>query len=130
MRSRCTNPNTPSWADYGGRGITICDRWLNSFEDFFTDVGHRPTPRHSLDRIEVNGNYEPGNVRWAIPETQGRNKRDNHIVVVGEEKLTLADAADRATVPYNTFLYRIKRGWSVEDAISLPAQRGVRPHAA
>ena len=130
MRSRCTNPNTPHWEDYGGRGIRVCERWLNSFETFFKDVGPRPTPRHSLDRIEVDGDYEPGNVRWAVPEVQGRNKRKNRIVVIDGSEMTLAEAVERAPVPYNTVLYRIKRGWSVEDAITRPAKKGVRPHAA
>lgn len=130
MRSRCTNPNTPLFEAYGGRGISVCERWLRSFEDFFSDVGPRPSSRHSLDRVDVNGNYEPGNVRWALPETQGRNKRENHIVTVKGRRMTLADAVEISPVPYNTVLYRLKRGWKIEDAVSLPAKKGHRPHAA
>ena len=65
MVQRCTNPNKERFPIYGGRGIKVCDRWLNSFEDFAKDVGEPPSPKHSLDRIDSDGNYEPGNVRWA-----------------------------------------------------------------
>lgn len=79
MIQRCTNPNVKAFKDYGGRGIRVCDKWLNSFEDFLADIGERPSLKHSLDRYPNNdGNYEPGNVRWATTQEQSRNKRDNH----------------------------------------------------
>jgi|SRR5580698_3910062 hypothetical protein len=77
MKRRCFDSKSHNWASYGGRGITVSPRWLgeDGFEKFRRDVGKRPSRKHSLDRIEVNGNYEPGNVRWATPKMQANNKR-------------------------------------------------------
>jgi len=130
MKTRCYDENTPYFEIWGGRGIKVCDRWLTSFEDFLSDAGARPSRHHSLDRIDVNGDYEPGNVRWALQKTQCRNQRRNHLVTLRGKAMTLADAVDAAPVPYNTVLYRLKRGWSIEDAVRLPARKGYRPHAA
>jgi hypothetical protein len=74
MRDRCTNAMHHAWDRYGGRGIKVCDRWLNSFEAFLEDVGERPGLAFSIDRIDPDGNYEPGNCRWADRVTQGRNR--------------------------------------------------------
>lgn len=74
MRMRCTNPKEIGFKRYGERGISVCKRWLNSFVDFYSDVGPKPTPKHSLDRIDNDGNYEPGNVRWATATEQARNR--------------------------------------------------------
>lgn len=75
MKQRCSNPRGSGWEDYGGRGITVCNRWRDSFENFLADMGERPDAEHSLDRIDPNGNYEPGNVRWATRKVQCANKR-------------------------------------------------------
>jgi hypothetical protein len=72
---RCTNPNNRAWKDYGGRGITVCDAWRYDFEAFFSHVGKKPTPEHSIDRKNNDRGYEPGNVRWATPTEQANNKR-------------------------------------------------------
>jgi hypothetical protein len=126
MKSRCDNPRTPGF-DYGGRGIKVCARWRDSFQNFFADLGPRPSPSHSVDRIDSNGNYEPSNCRWATPKEQGRNTRTNHLVIVGGREMTLAEAVETAPVPYNTVLYRLKRGWDLDDALSRPAKKGFRP---
>lgn len=75
LKARCLNPHTHNYTDYGGRGITICERWMSSFETFLSDMGKRPSPSHSLDRREVNGNYEPSNCRWATKKEQTDNRR-------------------------------------------------------
>jgi hypothetical protein len=126
MISRCENPNTPRFEHYGGRGIKISARWRSSFSAFLEDMGRRPSPRHSVDRVDVNGDYEPSNCRWATQTQQMRNFRGNRLVTLRGVTMTLADACDLAPVPYNTVLYRIKRGWPVDDAVMRPQQKGVR----
>lgn len=83
MKSRCLNPKSTYYAEYGGRGITVCDRWLgkNGYVNFIQDLGKKPTPSHSIDRINNNGNYEPENVRWASKNEQAANKRSSNPVV-------------------------------------------------
>ncbi len=76
MVRRCTNPADRKWSNYGGRGITVCDRWLHSFDEFYADVGDPPSPGLSIDRIDNDGNYEPGNVRWATAKEQAWNQRN------------------------------------------------------
>lgn len=77
MKKRCTSAACKDFKLYGARGITVCPRWAASFEDFLQDMGLKPSPKHSIDRIDVDGNYEPGNCRWATPAQQANNKRNN-----------------------------------------------------
>lgn len=120
MRGRCENPSDTYFAEYGGRGIRVCDRWA-VFENFLADMGRRPSSRHSLDRFpDNNGNYEPRNVRWATPEQQGNNKRNNLLVEFGGERLTVAEWSRRTGIPYGTLRARSAAGWSPEEMLTLP----------
>lgn len=92
IKKRCLNPSNISWPDYGGRGITICDAWRDSFDVFFAYVGRRPSPNHSIDRINNDGNYEPGNVRWATRSEQQNNKRRTRFRYHPFQKLSFAIA--------------------------------------
>lgn len=92
MRQRCNNSNAANYHRYGGRGIKVCDRWNceGGFENFVKDMGKRPSPKHTLDRIDCNGNYEPSNCRWANTKEQGNNKRTNTLITVGEQQYSIA----------------------------------------
>jgi hypothetical protein len=114
MLNRCYSAKSQFFKHYGGRGITVCDAWRNSYESFLSDVGRRPSSDHSLDRIDNNGNYEPGNVRWATHIEQHRNRRNSVVLEFHGEKLTLVEWAERLGVKYNTLHERIRRGWSIE----------------
>lgn len=125
MKRRCTDPNMIQYKDYGGRGVTVCDRWLNSFEDFLTDVGEPPTPKHTIDRIDNSKGYEPGNVKWSTREEQNRNKRSNKNYTVDGVTKTIGEWAKHYGVKSST-LYRrlVVTGLSMADAVNLPNQRG------
>lgn len=116
MLQRCINPNAPGYENYGGRGILVCSRWANgegsmsAFECFFADVGPMPSPRHSLDRYpDVNGHYEPANVRWATTAEQARNKRNNVWVTLNGERMVAQDAAHRIGVDRNSLQYLTRK---------------------
>ncbi len=116
MNLRCYNPNNSSYKEYGGRGITVCDRWRGKegLEAFLIDMGHPPTDKHSLDRIITDGNYDPSNCRWATSKQQARNRRDNRILEYAGNKMCVADWADLLNVNHEIIRGRIKLGWSAE----------------
>ena len=118
MRQRCTNSKRREYPNYGGRGIVVCDRW-NDFELFFMDMGKRPEGK-TIDRIDVNGNYEPSNCRWATAREQARNKRNNHVMANG---LTLAENSEISGVDYKVLSYRANHGYNFEEATALKDYR-------
>lgn len=118
MRQRC-RPGDKDYANYGGRGIVVCDRWTESFENFYADMGPKPSPRHSLDRIDVNGHYEPGNCRWATASEQALNRRTSVMVEFRGEALPLKEWAQRTGIEYNLLSQRLSRGWSIEKALTV-----------
>ncbi len=116
---RCRNPRNKAYQNYGGRGIQFCDRWFNSFEDFLFDMGGKPSPSHSLDRIDNNGNYEPGNCRWATQLDQGRNQRTNRLLSLNGETMVLSQWEERTGIDARLIVARIDRlGWSIEKALT------------
>ena len=112
MRQRCTNPNNSEWPRYGGRGITVCERW-DSFERFLADMGPRPAG-HSIDRIDNEQGYSPANCRWATTKQQNRNRRDNRWITFRGERRLRADVAEELGVLSNVLQGRIRLGWPEE----------------
>lgn len=121
LLDRCRNPKNRKYPSYGGRGITVCERWL-SFENFLADMGERPAGK-SLDRRDNDGPYSKANCRWATRAEQDRNKRTNKFVTVGGQRLCTVDAARLAKLPFRTFRMRLENGWSPERAFHTPVQR-------
>lgn len=123
---RCHNPKNHAYHLYGGRGIKVCDRWRYSFDAFLEDMGHPPTSRHSLDRIDTNGDYEPGNCRWATQLEQSNNQRTNRRITFQGETLTIAEWSRRTGIKPQTIRMRLdKYKLSVSEALT----RRVRQHS-
>lgn len=120
MRNRCVDASHKQWRWYGGKGIKVHPEWERDFEAFLAHVGPRPSNKHSLDRIQSGGNYEPGNVRWATWTEQARNRSSNRIVEFSGKSMTMIEAAELAGIPYKTVKSRIGHGWSVEEALTRP----------
>lgn len=128
MRSRCYTKTNASYPGYGARGIKVCARW-QSFENFLADMGNRPEG-HTLDRIDPNGDYSPENCRWATPETQSNNRRNNWLLTFDGRTQTVAQWAKEVGISKNTLLGRLKWGWPTEDALTWPVERGRNnPHS-
>jgi len=124
MLDRCSKPSQESYRLYGERGVTVCERWRESFENFLGDMGRKPSPSHSIDRIDVEANYEPSNCRWATPKQQGRNKRTNRIINHNGLSLTLVEWAERTGIKATTISMRLDHyGWNVSEALSTKPRR-------
>lgn len=118
MRQRCQNPNSAQWADYGGRGITICPEW-EVFENFFRDMGHPPFPRAQLDRRDNSKGYSKFNCRWVTRKVNANNTRKNALVEVAGETLTVAQLAEKAGLKYSTLYQRLYRyKWPMERCLT------------
>jgi hypothetical protein len=124
MIQRCTNIKTLNYNNYGGRGIMICDRWLHSFENFYTDMGPRLSPDHSIDRYPNNdGHYEPGNCRWATQTEQLNNRRNNHLIDYNGITYTSSQLAEKLNINPAVFNTRLNRNWSIEKIIDTPIRQ-------
>lgn len=118
IKQRTNNTNNNYYSNYGGRGITVCDRWKNSFINFYQDMGPRPTDLHSIDRINNEGNYEPNNCRWATIEEQANNRTTNIKYMFNGDMRTLAQIAKQTNICYENLRRRLKRGQCLEIAIN------------
>jgi hypothetical protein len=115
---RCEAPKAFAYDRYGGRGIKICNRWRESFEAFYEDMGPKPSPLHTIDRIDNDGHYEPGNCRWTTMKRQCRNRSSNHTLEYNGETLALSEWEERTGIPANRISRRIRRGWTAEMALT------------
>lgn len=119
MLSRCRNPNHRQYKDYGGRGISVCERW-KSFEAFRTDMGPRPLGG-MIDRVDNNDGYCPENCRWATRKEQNSNRRNCILLMDGDETVTLKEFCRRRNLSYRPIVKRVRdRGWSIEEATTIP----------
>lgn len=117
MIGRCHNPRNGKYPIYGGRGIAVCLEWRDDFAAFREHIGPKPSPKHSIDRIDNNKNYEPGNVRWATNKEQSRNRRSNVWVELDGERITVTEYCDRTGVKWATVKSRLYHGIPLSSAI-------------
>ena len=125
MKRRCEDPARDNYPRYGGRGIRVCERW-QSFENFLADMGPRPSPKHSIDRIDSEGDYCPENCRWATAIEQANNKSNNRLLTACGKTQTLAEWVRETGLSSVVIRERINRGWSVERALTTPARKHLR----
>lgn len=126
MKGRCNNSNNKDWKNYGGRGIKISKRWEESFENFISDMGFKPTPEHSIDRIDVNGDYTSENCRWATDIEQNNNKTNTLFITAFGIKKSICNWALTYGINSEALRRRIvKLGWGIEKAISTPTRKWI-----
>lgn len=126
MKSRCSNLDN---IDYGGRGIKVCPEWIDDFAQFLRDVGPCPSPKHSIDRYpDNNGNYRPGNVRWATAKEQGRNTRRNRYIEYSGVTKAMSEWAEDYGLPYLTLRSRLRKSWDIHSALTLPHKAKRKDH--
>lgn len=129
MLKRCLNANNKAYKDYGGRGITVCERWMQSYENFITDMGERPSNLYSIDRINVDGNYEPDNCRWATRSEQARNQRNNVLITYDGETKCVSEWALTVGISVSALYYRYCIAkWSAEDTLTLTLNHNNNPN--
>lgn len=118
MIRRCYNVKSDQYKNYGGRGIKVCDRWRNSFNNFINDMGLAPSKEHTLDRKKVNGDYKPSNCKWSTQKEQARNKRNNIIIMYNDNARCLSEWSEVLGINVHTLSNRLKRGWTVSECFT------------
>jgi hypothetical protein len=125
MKQRCYYPKHKSYDAYGGRGISICPHWRDNFENFLADMGEAPSIKHQIDRIDNDGDYTPENCRWALPQTQSRNRSSNRLISYQGVTKTLADWCEELDLNYNSVINRLNTlNWDVDRAFNTPTPTG------
>lgn len=122
MIQRCTNPNNNRWKYYGGSGITVCKRWVNSFENFLEDMGECP-PGLTIERIKNKLGYYKENCCWATKKEQMRNTRRNHLITFNNKTQTMIEWSEETRIPYDTIRYRLNQGWSIEKTLTTSVRK-------
>lgn len=117
MRARCHNPKNPNFPRYGGRGISVCERWRLSFTAFLEDMGRCPSNGHSIDRIDNDGDYHPGNCRWADATQQANNRRSSRLISHDGVTMSLAEWSRHKGIGVSTIHARLKNGWSIKRSL-------------
>lgn len=126
--NRCENPRSDHWEWYGGKGIKVCARWRHSFENFYADMGPRPSDEHSIERVDTDKNYGPENCIWATTSVQSRNRSDNHVITFDGRTQVLQDWAAETKISRTVIRKRLNRGWPVGRALTEPVQFSPRWH--
>lgn len=129
MIARCVRPDNTAFHEYGAVGVTVCDRWRNSFAMFLADMGPRPSPKHSIDRKDGQRGYCPDNCRWATPKEQARNTKRNRLITFNGETMCVAAWAERIGWKQNILHDRLRLGWTVEEALTTPKKRRTQKSA-
>jgi hypothetical protein len=119
IMGRCYTTSNKSYAEYGGAGILVCERW-HDFANFLADMGPKPSLKHSIDRIDGTKGYEPGNCRWATTHQQANNVRTNVRLTLGGECRTIAEWSRHLNIPYSALRFRLASGWGVAEALTTP----------
>lgn len=119
MKQRCLNPNAPDFPNYGGRGIDVCSRWKNSYENFHADLGERPEGT-SLDRIDNSKGYEPNNCKWSTATEQQENRRSNPRVIFNGREITVVALAKEIGIPAKILIWRLNNCWDLDRAVNTP----------
>lgn len=125
MMARCLNVKNTAWVDYGGRGITVCNRWL-TYENFLADMGRKPSPEHSLDRRNNDLGYSPDNCRWSTKKVQARNRRSSTAIEFKGEVKTIAEWAEVTGMTVSTITQRIRAKWPIELTLTAPQRANPR----
>ena len=125
IKDRCYNPNNAEYNRYGGRGIVVCEQWKKSFTTFLADMGPKPSGRYEIDRMNLDGHYEPTNCRWTTRHWQARNRSDNRFFTFHGETLCIQDWAIRLGMSFTSMEKRFRR-WSIKEALTTPAHTKTR----